>query len=265
MRRLLAFLRRDFRIAASYRTPFIFMAVGGLITLTTFHFLGVAFDRVGTPRALFGTDYFSFALLGVAVAAALRSMQTSFARRLREAQTDGSLEVLLSAPLSTFHVIALMAAYPVVNALVRAIALLVVGRFVFGADLHVNLFGFAAVLTLGLLAFGAVGLLSAAFVLSFKRGDPFGYALDVATYLLAGVVFPVTVLPPFLQSLSLLLPATWALSGLRAAALRGASVTELWPQLLALAGFCAVLWPMAAVALALSRRHAERAGTLAHF
>lgn len=265
MRRLLAFLRRDLRIAASYRTPFVFMVVGGFITLTTFHFLGVAFERVGTTRALFGTDYFSFALLGVAVAAALRSMQTSFARRLREAQTDGSLEVLLSAPLSTFHVIALMAAYPVLNALVRAIALLVVGRYVFGAALDVNLLSFTLLLALALFAFGAVGLLSAAFVLSFKRGDPFGYALDVATYLLAGIVFPVTVLPPLLQTLSLFLPATWALAGLRAAALRGASLEEVGREAAALVVFSVVLWPLAALALTLSRRHAERAGTLAHF
>jgi ABC-2 type transport system permease protein len=257
-----AFLRRDLRVAASYRSDLVLTGVGGLITLTACYFLA---RTVGDSPALRGHgDYFSFALVGVAVASSLRSLQTSFASRLREAQNDGSLETLLAAPLSTFQVVAGLAAYPVVSALGRALAFLAAGAWLFDARLDVSPAAFAVSLLASLLAFGAIGLLSAAFVLVFKRGDPFSYALDMASYLLCGVIYPVEVLPAGLQRVSRLLPATHALNALRASGLHGGSWGAVLPSLGALAVFAAVLWPLAALALTLARRHVERAGTLGH-
>lgn len=265
MRLLLAFLRRDFKIAASYRLSFVFLVAGALVTLTTFFFLARTVGETEILKARYGADYFSFALVGLSTAAALRALQTSFAHRLREAQTDGSLESLLAAPHSTFKVLAYLAAYPIVSALVRALGLLALGAWLFGANLNINPLSFALVLLLGLLSFGALGLLSAAFVLTFKRGDPFSYFLDVATYLLSGVIYPVEVLPPLLQTAGKFLPSTWALHGLRASGLQGAGVGELGDTLVVLVLFSVVLWPLAWGALALSRRWAERAGTLSQF
>jgi ABC-2 type transport system permease protein len=257
-----AFLRRDLQIAASYRTDLALTAVGGLITLTACYFLA---RTVGDSPALRGHgDYFSFALVGVAVASSLRSLQTSFASRLRESQNDGSLETLLAAPLSTFQVVTGLAAYPIVSALVRALAFLAAGAWLFDAHLHVSPLAFAVSLLASLLAFGALGLLSAAFVLVFKRGDPFSYALDMASYLLCGVIYPVEVLPEGLQRVSRLLPATHALEALRASGLHGEPLSAVLPSLGALAAFSAVLWPLAALALTWARRHVERAGTLGH-
>jgi ABC-2 type transport system permease protein len=259
-----AFLRRDLLIAASYRLNAALLLFGGFITLTIFHFLAQTMGESPLLREHYGSDYFSFALIGVAVASSLRALQTSFAARLRETQTDGSIEVLLSAPLSTFRVIAHLAAYPVFSALFRAVGLLVLGTWLFGAKLSLDPLSFAVTLLLALISFGALGLLSAAFVLTFKRADPFNYLLDTATYLFSGVVYPVEVLPSTLQWLSRLLPATHALKALRGAALQGQGLSELLPSLLALALFSLVLWPIAALALTLARRHVEHTGTLPH-
>lgn len=261
---LWAFLRRDLLIAASYRTPAFFAAVSGLVTLTVFHFLAKTMGHSPSVLERFGTDYFSFALLGVSVASALRALQTSFSARIRETQLDGSLEVLLASPLSTFRVVASLALYPILSALFRMLVLLLLGTALFGARLHLSVGAFVLTLLLSLATFGALGLLSSAFVLVFKRGDPFSYALDTATYLLSGVVYPVEVLPPLLQKLALLLPATHALSALRASALKATTLAELWPTLCVLAGFTLLLWPCAALALTLARRHIERVGSLPH-
>src|SRR5256885_3131373 len=159
MRLAWAFLKRDLQIALSYRSSFVFIVVGGFITLTVFHFMGAT---IGSSPVLakYGTNYFSFALVGVVVATSLRAMQTSFAARIRDAQSDGSLEVLLSSPHSTFRVVASLAAYPIVIALGRALALLATGALVFGADLHVDPLAFGATMALSLVAFAALGLLS---------------------------------------------------------------------------------------------------------
>jgi ABC-2 type transport system permease protein len=264
MRRLLAFLRRDLQIATAYRLNALLLFTGGLFTLTLFYFLARTIGESALVRGRYGADYFSFALVGIATAALLRALQTGFAGAVRTAQNDGSLEPLLGSPLSTFQVVTLMAAGQVVNALVRAVGLLALGALLFGARFHFHLPAFAFTLLLSAATFSALGLLSAAYVLVFKRGDPFTYALDALSYLFAGVLYPTDVLPPLLRSAAGLLPATHALHGLRAAALQGAGPVQLWATWAALLGFCVVLWPLAALALHAARHHIERTGTLPH-
>lgn len=264
MRRLLAFLRRDFELATSYRLNGLLLVAGGLFTLTLFYFLARTVGEAPAVRGRYGADYYSFALVGLATASLLRSLQRGFGNAVRTAQNDGSLEPLLAAPLPTFHTVALMAAGPVAGALLRAGGLLVAGTLLFGARLSVHPLGFAVTLALTALAFTALGLLSAAFVLVFKRGDPFAYALDMLSYLFAGVLYPVDVLPHTLRMAARLLPATHALHGLRASALEGAGPGHLLPTWGVLLAFSAVLWPLAAGAVTLARRHVERTGTLPH-
>lgn len=259
-RLLWAFLLRDLRIAASYPLSLLLVAVGGLITLTVFYFLA---KTVGQPAALqqYGLDYFSFALVGFAVAACLRAVQTSFSQKLREAQTDGSLELLLAAPLRTVQTISLLALYPILSALLRSAALVGLGTLL-GARVSTNPVGFGLTLLIAMLPFGALGLLSAAVVLTFKRGDPFTFALDAASYLLCGVIYPVEVLPPALQWVSRLLPATYALRALRATGRPGTTNLDLLPDWGILALFALVLWPAASAALSWARRRVEQTGTL---
>jgi ABC-2 type transport system permease protein len=258
VRRLYAFLKRDFLISASYK-----LNMGGGMSLTLLYFLSKTMGNVPLLRKSYGMSYFAFALVGVSVAAALRSFQMSFARRLREAQMDGSLESLLCAPISTLGVVSLLSVYPMLQALLSALLLIAVGQLLpFGAELSVQPLPFAATLVLAALPFTALGLISAAFVLVFKRGDPFGYAVDIASYLVAGIVYPREVLPSFLRALSRFFPATYAVDALRLASVGHAPLrafVPLWGPLLL---FAAVLWPLAGLVLALGRRHAERAGTL---
>jgi ABC-2 type transport system permease protein len=264
MRLLLAFLRRDLQIATAYRLNALLLVSGGLFTLTLFYFLARTVGEAPMVRERYGTDYFSFALVGLATATLLRALQTGFASAVRAAQTDGSLEPLLGAPLSTVRVVTLMGAWPVANALLRTVGLLALGALLFGARLHLHPVAFTLTLLLSALTFCALGLLSAAFVLVFKRGDPFTYALDALSYLFAGVLYPTDVLPPFLRAAARLLPATHALHGLRDSALRGLGPAQLLSTWLTLGAFCLVLWPLAALALSAARRHVEQAGTLPH-
>lgn len=264
MKLIWAFLRRDLKIAASYRLSLVLVILGGLLTLTTLHFLA-AVMRDAPALGRYRGDYFSFALIGVAVTASLRSLQTSFSHRLREAQTDGSLEILLASPLSTFRLVLHLAAYPILSALVRASGLLLAGALLFNAGLRVNWLSFGITLALSLLCFGAIGLLSAAVVLIFKRTDPFTYVLDSLSYLFCGIIYPVEVMPAALQWVSRLLPATYAVKALREAALQHGSFAEVRSGLEALMVFCILLWPIAALSLSWARRHVERTGTLAYW
>jgi ABC-2 type transport system permease protein len=63
----------------------------------------------------------------------------------------------------------------------------------------------------------------------------------VIVTLLGGVIFPVTMLPPWVQSITKWVPLTHALDGMRFALLQGYGLRQLGPTLGTLSIFAAVL------------------------
>jgi ABC-2 type transport system permease protein len=130
---------------------------------------------------------------------------------------------------------------------------------------RVNAPGVLAVGFLTVLCFLSVGVLSASFILVYKTGNPFSWVLGTVSGLLGGVVFPVSLLPPWIRWVSSLLPVTYALDGMRKSLLASSAFAEVLPDVAALAVFDAVLLPLSLVAFRLAVRKAKRDGTLSHF
>jgi ABC-2 type transport system permease protein len=83
--------------------------------------------------------------------------------------------------------------------------------------------------------------------------------------LLAGVYFPLSVLPGWLQTVSFFLPFTHALEGLRQAVLNGRGLLELGTQVAVLGIFAAVLLPLSLAVFSYAIHQAKRLGTLSQF
>jgi len=110
-----------------------------------------------------------------------------------------------------------------------------VGVLVFGADLgRADWLAAFVTLVLALIALNSWGILSAAFLLIFKRADPLNWLIDLTTFVFCGVYFPITLLPFGLRLFSYLLPLTYALEAMRGAMLVGRSLGELGLPLIAL-------------------------------
>ncbi len=259
-----AFLRRDALIDASYRANWLFRTAAIFFSLWSLFFLGRAFGQTSPFLARYGGDYFAFALIGIAFTMLTGGALSGVARRVRELQLLGGLEALFAAPVAPFHLVLMLALYPMILAIAQACLLVGLGIGVFGASFaHANLGAAALATALALAAYLALGILSASIVLVFKRGDPLAWLIGALTYLLSGVVYPAEVLPAALRPLSALLPATHALEALRLSLLRSAEWGEaLARPLAALLLFCALLWPAAALCLRLALRRARRAGNL---
>jgi ABC-2 type transport system permease protein len=106
----------------------------------------------------------------------------------------------------------------------------------------------------------AVGL-----VLVFRQAvGGVAWLLGVAT-LLAGVVFPIDLLPGWLRFLSGLSAATWTLQVVRQALLEGASWSSEWRSLVVLVIMGVGYVAFALVTLALGLRHARRVGSLSQY
>lgn len=258
-----AFLRRDLLVDFSYRGSFAFAVAGAVFSLWSLYFLGRAFGAGSPQLASAGGDYFRFALVGVSLAVPLRAGMGGVSRRVRELQLFGGLETLAGAPVPPFGAILLVALYPLLNAVARGALLLAMGIVAFGARFPgADAPAALAVLALGVAGYLGFGILSASMVIWLKRGDPIAWAVDALTFMVSGILYPVEVLPRWLQGVAALVPATHALSALRRALLLGASARELSGELAWLAAFAAGLLPVSALVLSWALRKAARDGSL---
>jgi ABC-2 type transport system permease protein len=156
--------------------------------------------------------------------------------------------------------------YPFVLLSLRTAIYLGWGAALFGFPLRAaNWPGAFLVLGASILAFAGLGILSASYLLVFKRGNPMNWALVGISSVVAGMMYPVSVLPAWLQAVARLVPVTYALEGMRAALLGHATVRQLWPSLSALLIFAALLLPISFAAFSWALRRTRITGTLTHF
>ena len=111
-------------------------------------------------------------------------------------------------------------------------------------------------------SFVALGLFAAALVFVTKRGNPVAWAIRAISVLLGGVLYPVTVLPGWLQPVSEAIPLTHAVDLARDSLLLGEGLTEVWPQVLALLGLTVIYLPLGLLLCAIALRMARTEGSL---
>jgi ABC-2 type transport system permease protein len=124
-----------------------------------------------------------------------------------------------------------------------------------------------AILTFLLTAvcFLSIGILSACFILVYKKGNPLGWVFGSVSGLMGGVFFPIEVLPEWLRWISYLIPITYTLKGLRASLLTTADFSQILPHITALFIFSVVLFPLSLFMFRLALRKAKRDGSLTHY
>jgi len=262
-----AFVRRDFLEDASYRFAFLGQAAGMLVSALTFYFIGRVFGKaVASYLQPYGGDYFAFALVGIAFAGFQNVALEGFATSVRNAQMMGTLEALLVTPTSIPVIILSSVTYRLAYMVLRTSLYLAMGVVVFGVDLgRANYLGGLVVLVLTLASFSSAGILAAAAVMVFKRGDPVEFLFGNASRVFSGVFFPVAVFPGWLQRVAWALPLTHALEGMRRTLLMGASLPSIAGSLLYLVLFSLISLPISIVLFRYAVANAKVNGTLVHY
>lgn len=267
LRTLAAFIRRDFLIEVSYRTSFVMQFFSILFSVTLFYF--IARQVIDAPRStpgLEGVDYFSYMLLGMAIFHYLSAAMMLFANKVRGEQVTGTLEAMLVTPTPVGTIVLGSSLWEFLLTSVKVVAYLFVGWLFFGVVYRLEgVIPSLVILALTILAFSGIGILSAAFVLYLKRGDPITYFVASASALLGNVFYPSEDMWPWLGRWSDLLPITYALRALRRALLLGRPFSELLPDIRALLVFVAVLVPIGILAFRLAVRKARQEGSLVQY
>jgi ABC-2 type transport system permease protein len=266
LRDLLLFFQRDVRIASSYRSPFVLEAMEALFGAATFYYVARFVDSPELRSALpQGTSYFAYSLVGFVFFDYLHAALDSFDRTLEEARDTGTLEPLLVTQVSLPVNLIGSSIYPFVLTTLRIAIYLAWGTVLFGFPLHsANWLSVLMVLAATMLSFSGLGIFSSAFLLLFKRGNPSKWFFLGASSVVGGMLFPVSVLPLWLQVISHLNPVTYALDAMRSALLENANLRAIGYPLLVLLLFAIVLLPASILAFSWALERTKITGTLSH-
>jgi ABC-2 type transport system permease protein len=215
-------VRRDYLLTRAYKNTFLLEFVLGVINLLVYFYISRTFESVPPSELQGAPSYFDFAAVGIIVTVVIGATSTELATRVRSEQLTGTLEALFIQPLTTAQVAFGLVGLPFLFAMVRAAFYLGVAAIFMGLNVpDASWVGAAVMLLVTGAAMGALGIVAGAFVLVVKRGDLLTAMILFAMGFVSGAVFPVSVLPEWIQPLGEIVPTRFAFDGLRAALFQG--------------------------------------------
>ncbi len=175
---------------------------------------------------------------------------------------EGTIEYTFMAPVSRpVHLIG-MGVYAVLYGLVRAVLVFVAVVAFIGIHLPDANYGAAvALLAIASVSFIGVGMMTAVLPLvSPEKGTQLGFVAQGLMLVVSGVYYPVSVLPDWMQWISKISPATYALRGNRVQILHGSGLAwaDVWP-LLVIGAFSI---PIGLAVFKAGERYAKKRGKL---
>jgi len=263
--KLPAFFRRDLLVAWSYRTAFFSDWTNLGVQVLIFALVG----RLVDPQVLpdFGggsTSYVAFVTVGIAVTSFMQVALGRVVNALRNEQLMGTLESVLVTPTSPTTIQLGSVMYDLAYVPVRTTLFLLVASGVLAVDLELGGLGPALIVLLSFIPLvWGLGVVSAAAVLTLRRGAGIvGLAISALT-IGSTTYFPLGVLPHWAQGVVALNPLTMTLEAARQSLLGGGGWSDVW-------GTVVRLIPMAIISLAVglaafrwALRRERRKGTLA--
>src|SRR5207237_9194151 len=175
------------------------------------------------------------------------------------------LESTTLAPVRRYTHLLGAAMYAVVYGFIHTAAILAVMILFFPQlDLaKANFASAAAVMVIGSFSFVGIGMMTAILPLLYvERGAQMTFVIQSVLLLISGVYYPITVLPPWMQVLSHLSPATYVLDGVRGALLDGRPIGDQAGNLAPLVVMAIAFIPLGLWAFGRAERYAKRTGKL---
>lgn len=264
LRRVRAFVVRDFLLAVSYRLEFSLRILTILLVVTTFYFISKIFVGSQTPFSQW-RDPLAAWITGLAVLNYFMTGFSSLANAIRSEQMQGTLESVLLSPISVPTVVVASSAWDFVLATFNSFLYLFFGWLFFDVHFQGNFLLALLFLVLTTLVLACIGILSASFAMVFKRGDPFGILLGTGSALFSGVFFPTQLLGSGFRTVSRILPPTYGLDGIRRVLIEGQGFSQVREPLATLFIFLVVLLPFSLWVFARAVRRAKREGSLIQY
>ena len=251
-----AFIERNFFLTRRYwgwELAFLVYSVAGALSIS-----------------LIGADQGSPALLLTLMVGAifwnyLSVVFSWIAETISVERWEGTLEYTMMAPIRRSSQLLGSVLYAMVYGLVHT-SVILIALVLFFPQLDLagaNPVTALAFMLLGSFSFVGIGMIAAILPLLYvERGAQMTFVLQSCLLLVSGVYYSIDILPPWMQVLSHVSPATYVLHGVRAGLLDGIPVSALLGDVWPLIVMGVVLIPFGLWAFGRAERYAKRTGKL---
>lgn len=253
---------RDLRLFASYRMRLVSTFVTTAVSVTLFYYISrlIHSRAIGSPD-----DYYGFVVIGMVILAVLTSTLNTPVVTLRQELTAGTFERMVVSAAGPVPCIVSLMLFPLALALLNALLTLGYAAAVFGLHIRSTAPAALGVAMLGAAAFASFGLVMTAGVVMFKQTNAGSNLVVTALTLVAGLYFPVALLPDWIRWAADVQPFTPAVDLMRHLIV-GTPLREGWFAAVArLVGFAAIGLPLSAWVLRRSIDRARRQGTITEY
>jgi ABC-type uncharacterized transport system permease subunit len=257
-----AILVRDYLIFVSYRMRFLSEVISAALGVVLFYYV----SRL-VAGGVFETsdEYFSYAIIGLVVLQVVTASLVVLPMALRQELVAGTFERVLVSAFGPIPGLLAMSVFPFLAAVLSSAITIAVAAIAFGMHIEWSTVLLAIpAAVLGYLAFLPFAVVITATVFLVKQVSAGAGLIVACLSLVAGVLFPVVLLPDWIEWASEVQPLTPALDLLRHLVV-GAPIDSTVAAVFKLVAFALVLLPFSIVALRAALVHAQRRGTVLEY
>jgi ABC-2 type transport system permease protein len=258
-----AFIERNFNIVKRYWAWELVWLVYGIVNSLSVSFIGVGMGALGATEAQ-SQNMVIYLAIGTIVWRYLSVIFYWVTDVIGIERWEGTIEYTLMAPIQRITHMLGQTSFAVVYSMFHTVVILAATLLFFNITLtNANLITPFVVLLAGSFSFIGFSIVGSVLPLLFpERGSQMTHVIIALLLLISGVYYPVRVLPPWMQTLSLISPATYVLEGVRAGLLEGATVQQVWGQIWPLLIIGAITLPLGLKIFDWAERYAKRTGKL---
>lgn len=223
----------EFKALRFYPSSFALSIIKSFVGVGMWFFISVFLQEYSTDAlSEYGGNFIAYMVIGVIFFQNAAGVLTLPFKSLSTAFWDKRLEVYNSSDNGIWaYVLGRFIWYFIYNIVIQS-SVLFVAVFVVKVGINTNFSILIAIIFYILfiaISFG-IGLIGAStfFTLEVKQGrEPITWAMDILARIFSGVYYPLTIIPQSIRFVSLLLPHTYALQGIRLVMINGYGLNNL--------------------------------------
>lgn len=200
-------------------------------------------------------SYFDFIAPGIMAMTVMMSVMTGLPVAISQEKEIGTMDGMMVAPVNRLSILLGKTIAQTIRGLIQGVIILALAVGIFGVTIQGNILLVFGLLLLGVFSFVGLGIVITSFTKDQETAQMLMMTLMFPMMFLSGIFFPVQQMPWFMQSISKVLPLTYASDALRKVMVLGAGIPQISTELIILVGFGVV---MIAIALPVFKRMMTR-------